>query len=98
MKKWPLGVFIVVALFARIYFYNTLIRMNYEKQRLERTLNTINKTYAEASAILYALKDAEKLQQTALERGMVPITMAYMMTSTLTTTVDILGLLPQGEV
>lgn len=92
MKKWWLGVFVVIAVFSKIYFQNALIQMNYEKQRLERSLNVLRKEHAQAAATLYALKDSEKLERIACEQSLTPVTMALLMTSTMTTTVDYVGM------
>ncbi|MFA6527089.1 MAG: hypothetical protein WCT20_01565 [Candidatus Babeliales bacterium] len=92
MKKWWLGVFVIGAVFSRIYFHNALIKMNYEKQRLERGLDILRKEHAEVASTMYALKDSEKLQQIADQQSMAPLTMAALMTATVTTTVDFLGI------
>lgn len=92
MKKWWLGIFVIVAVFSKICFHNTLIKMNYDKQRLERTLNVLHKEYAHVASTFYALKDSEQLQQIAEQQSMTPMTMALMMTATVTTTVDFLGM------
>lgn len=97
MKKWWLGAFVIGALFSKIYFHNALIKMNYEKQRLERSLNVLNKEYAAATSTLYALKDSEKLQQIADKQSLTPMTMALLLTATVTTTVDFLGTMKKGQ-
>ena len=73
----------VVAVFAIIYQHNQLIKLNYEKQRLEQKKERLKKEHNELLATLSVLQDYESLTEKAYEQwGMKNVQLSHVITLT----------------
>ena len=87
MKKFPfirsLAVFAVCAIFIKIYQHNQIIKLNYEKQRLENKLCKLNRDCNELLAVVSVQQEPGKIKKIAQEKmGMQWLSLSQVVTVT----------------
>ena len=94
-----LALFFIALVFVKIYQHNQIIKLNYEKQRVENKRNKLKRERNELLVQLSALNDLGKVRKVAQEKmGMQWLTMSQIITVTeqplfdfyTTTTVNVL--------
>lgn len=87
MKKFPLIrtllLFAVVTIFVKIYQHNQIIKLNYERQRLENKMGKLNRDCNELKAVLSVIQEPGKVKQCAQEKmGMKWLALSQVVTVT----------------
>jgi len=87
MKKFPvirlLAVFAVAAMFIKIYQHNQIIKLNYEKQRLDNKLSKLNRDCNELLAVVSIQQEPRKVKKIAEEKmGMKWLSLSQVVTVT----------------
>jgi len=87
MKKFPfirtLAVFTICAIFIKIYQHNQIIKLNYEKQRIENKLSKLNRDCNELLAVLSVQQEPGKTKKIAQEKmGMQWLSLSQVVTVT----------------
>lgn len=78
-----LSAFLILFIFIKIYQHNQIIRLNYEKQRLEMKKNDFKKEYNNLTAELCNLKDVVNVKKNVQEKyGMEKLKFSQVLTFT----------------
>jgi hypothetical protein len=78
-----IGVFCLTLVFAEIYQHNKIIKLNYEKQRLDVTQNDLKKTYGSLMVELCNLKCVDHVKKVVQEKfGMEKLKYSQVLTFT----------------
>jgi cell division protein FtsL len=78
-----IGVFALCLIFIKIYQHNQIIKLNYEKQRLELNKNDLNRSCSDLKVELCRLKNTEHIRKIAQESwGMEKLKFAQVTTFT----------------
>ena len=78
-----IGIFVLVLIFTEIYQHNKIIKLNYEKQRLEMRKNDLKKDCGSLMVELCNLKSVEHVRKAVQEKyGMEKIKYSQVLTFT----------------
>ena len=73
----------IIFVFIKIYQHNQVVKLSYEKQRLENKTINLKKKKDQLLIELYTLKDPQKVKQIAQEKfGMQPLKLSQILTLT----------------
>jgi hypothetical protein len=88
----------VLSVFARIYQHNSVIKLNYQNQRLEKQKSQLEKDRNELLMELYELHDPETVLTQVEQWGMAPLKVSQVMTLTTQARIDFIGTTSQEDV